>query len=85
MPKKVLIKYDYYLETLFSDRSVATENLKMIEEFIFEDINDNAQQNYILEQIKLIESEKEKLQYNVNMKLWFSNYIFNMIEVIKNV
>ena len=83
-PKKILIKYDYYLDKVFSDRSIALDNLKAIEEYLFGDIKNNDNQNYILGQIELIEKEKERLQYNINIKIWFSNYIFNIMEVIKN-
>ena len=87
-PKKILIKYDYYLEKLFSDRNEALNNLKMIEELLFQNLKKEiATENYknnIVEQIYLIEEEKERLQYNLNMKLWFSNYIFGIMEVINN-
>lgn len=88
LPKNILIKYDYYLEKIFSDRVVALNSLKEIEECLFRTIKENIfeenKKNFIVNQIGLIEDLKEKLEYNVNMKLWFSNYIFNIMEVNKN-
>ncbi len=85
-PKKILIKYDYYLENLFLDKNMCIENLKEIEEYLFQLLKSNQKnQNYYIKQIELIEKEKEKLQYNINIKLWFSNYIFQIIEVMRNV
>lgn len=83
-PKKILIKYDYYMEKLFMDRIIALENLKSIEECLFSKLKENINiKNNLDKQIELIEEEKEKLSYNINMKLWFSNYIFNIMEVNK--
>ena len=86
-PKNILIKYDYYLDKLFSDRDQAIINLKTIEEYLFEElkvrINEKSIEKFI-NYIELIENEKEKLGYNINMKLWFSNYIFNVMEVNKD-
>lgn len=87
-PKKILVQYEYYLEKLFSSRNDAIDNLKSIEELLFkrmkENILDDTNDN-IIDQIKLIEQEKEKLQYNLNLKLWFMNYIYEIMEVEKNV
>lgn len=87
-PKKLLVKYEYYLEKIFSTRNDAIDSLKLIEEFLFKkmkkDILENKKDN-IIEQIKLIEQEQEKLQYNLNLKLWFINYIYEVMEVEKNV
>lgn len=85
--KKILIKYDYYLENLFSDRNNCIDNLKLLEEYLFfklkSDINKDelCEQERIISYIELIEKEKEKLQYNINIKLWFSNFIFSIMEV----
>ena len=87
-PKKILIQYEYYLEKLFSSKNDATNNLKLIEELLFEKLKENIlndTKDNIIAQIKLIEQEKEKLQYNLNLKLWFMNYIYEIMEVEKNV
>ena len=47
---------------------------------IIENTKDN-----LINQIELIEQEKEKLKYNLNLKLWFMNYIYEIMEVEKNV
>ena len=84
-PKKILIKYDYYMEKLFTDRTIALDNLKSIEEYLFFKLRESiANEKGIVDQIELIEEEKEKLGYNINMKLWLSNYIFNIMEVNRN-
>lgn len=83
-PKKLLIQYEYYLEKLFSTRNDATNNLKLIEEFLFEKMKKNIIENTrdnLINQIELIEQEKEKLKYNLNLKLWFMNYIYEIMEV----
>lgn len=86
-PKKILIKYDYYLEKIFFDRNSSLESLKFMEDFLFTRLkeNNNKEYNFVINQIQLIESEKEILQYNINVKLWFSNYIFKIMEVNNNV
>lgn len=83
-PKNILINFDYYLEKIFSDRVMANDSLKNIEEVMFKKIKDNLDSNkynFLINQIALIELEKERLNYNVNIKLWFTNYIFNIMEV----
>ena len=85
LPKKVLIKYDYYLENLFFDRNSAINTLKDVEEYLFKKLKESTdQETLIVKMIEIIEKEKEKLNYNVNMKLWFSNFIFNIMEVSSN-
>lgn len=87
-PKNILIKYEYYLEKLFSNRTDALENLKLIEELLFKQIKENLLDNHldnIINQIQLIEKEKNKLQYNLNLKLWLMNYIYEVMEVERNV
>ena len=85
LPKKVLIKYDYYLESLFFDRNSAINTLKVVEEYLFKKLKESTdQETLIVKMIEIIEKEKEKLNYNVNMKLWFSNFIFNIMEVSSN-
>ena len=85
--KKVLIKYDYYLENLFADRVMAIENLKLIEELLFKNLCENlyVNESYRIDfyevNIALIEREKENLKYNINIKIWLSNYIFQIMEV----
>lgn len=83
-PKNILINFDYYFEKLFSDRVMANDNLKIIEEVMFKNIKDNLdgdKYNFMINQITLIELERERINYNVNIKLWFTNYIFNIMEV----
>lgn len=83
-PKKILVNYDYYMENLFIDRMVALENLKSIEECLFSKLKYDDDRKKIIDQIELIETEKERLSYNINMKLWLSNYIFSIMEVSRN-
>lgn len=86
-PKNILIKYEYYLEKLFLNRTDALENLKLIEELLFKQMKEkvlNNEKNNIINQIELIEKEKDKLQYNLNLKLWLMNYIYEVMEVERN-
>ena len=86
-PKTILIKYEYYLEKLFSNRNDALENLKLVEEYLFEQMKKDIlkiDENNLINHIDLIEKEKDKLQYNLNLKLWFINYIYEVMEVEQN-
>ena len=88
-PRKILEKYDYYNEKLFVDRNMVIDNIKKIEDYLFDILKENItdpdfERNKIIDQIQLIEEEKEKLKYNLNLKLWFSNYIFSIMEVNNN-
>lgn len=88
-PKKLLIEYDHYFENLFSDKNTAQSNIKKIEEVLFFKLNEDIKQDKeidlkIVSNIELLEEEKHKLQYNLNMKLWFSSFIFRLLEVSRH-
>lgn len=87
-PKKILIDYDYYLEKLFSTNSIAQESLKSIEEQLSAKLKENIEagsEDYIIGLINEVDKSLEKLQYNVNLKLFFTNFIFSLMEVNPNV
>lgn len=87
-PKKILVDYDYYLEKLFSSNSNAQESLKKIEEQLSIQLKENIKENRdsnLIEVIKIVDENLEKLQYNVNLKLFFTNFIFSLMEVDSNV
>lgn len=79
-PKEILIEYDYYFSKLFFDKNIATENLKLIEESLINELQKNIQ-NDNMNIILIIEEEIKKLQYNLNIKLWFTSFIFRLMEV----
>lgn len=83
-PKKILVDYDYYLEKLFLSNSTAQESLKKIEEQLSIQLKKDicyVEDNHLIEIIKIVEESLDKLQYNVNLKLFFTNFIFSLMEV----
>lgn len=87
-PKKLLVDYDYYLEKLFTNNSTAQDSLQKIEEQLAIQLKENIKElcDYnLMKVIKIVEENLEKLQYNVNLKLFFTNFIFSLMEVDSNV
>lgn len=87
-PKKLLVDYDYYLEKLFSNNSAAQESLKKIEEQLSIKLRENMKEtsdSNLIEIIKIVDENLEKLQYNLNLKLFLTNFIFSLMEVGSNV
>ena len=92
-PKDLLCNFDNYYENLFNDRITGISSINTIEEIIFEYINgilDDTNTNDIfidinekklLDILSLLALEKDRLNYNVNMKLWLTDFIIKLIEV----
>lgn len=83
-PTEILIEYEEYLSKLFFDKNIATYSLKWIEEYLIKNMNKNIEdksQNKNMNIILMIEEEIKKLQYNLNIKLWFTSFIFRLMEV----
>ncbi len=92
--KKDLIIYaNKYQNNLFVDRELAKTTLSSLERYfchLIEEKNlalkeDNPLKNMdnttILQYINVISNNKEKLQYNVNLKLWLTNFLIKLMEV----
>ncbi len=91
--KKLIINYDLYLENLFIDRKNALNNLEKIELVFFQYLNGvslpetiekllfNEKMDKIINYILVINNSKNKLEYNLNIKLWFMDLIVNLLEV----
>lgn len=87
-PKRLLIDYDYYLEKLFSSNSIAQESLQKIEERLSIKLKETMKEvcdYHLMKIIKIVDENLERLQYNVNLKLFFTNFIFHLLEVDSNV
>ena len=98
-PKELMINFDLYLQTIFNDKNTILDNLNLIENILIDKINNNFSMGNkseniininlsdleIMNYIEIIENNKIKLQLNLNIKLWLTNFIVEMMEVCKNV
>lgn len=92
--KKLMIHYEEYLLHLFSTRLDALNTVKLIENIIYNYLNDydlddnlrNILNQYgkdrLVKYLSIIHEEAEKLEYNVNIKLWLNYFIIRMMEVV---
>ena len=90
--KELLCDFDYYYSNLYNDRIMAINSLNTFEEIILEYINGNTNENIkqqfdefekkeIFDIVSIIDDEKNRLNYNVNMKLWLTDFIIKLTEV----
>ncbi len=80
--KKLILNFDYYLQNLFSDKKNSKQSLSDIEKILFLKIENNEDDyNRILQYILIINEEKNKLEYNVNIKLWLNDLLLKLMEV----
>lgn len=91
--KKMIINYDLYLETLFIDKKTSIDTLNNIELILYNYLNNyeiddelikilnDCDNNEIIRLILLIDREKNKLDYNLNIKLWLLNLVTVLMEV----
>lgn len=88
--KKMIIRFDYYLETLFKDREMSRKTLEQIEIIFYKYINHqnvtsivkSIDVQKIIRVLDIIYIQKEKLNYNVNIKLWLNELIVRLTEVM---
>ena len=92
-PEELLCNFDYYYPNLFNDRIMAIGSINKLEEIIFEYINgnindekieiffDDIKLNQIFDVLVVLSEVKNRLNYNVNMKLWFTDFVIKLIEV----
>ena len=91
--KKMIINYDLYLETLFIDKKTSIDTLNNIELILYNYLNNyeiddelikilkDCDNDKIIRWILLIDREKNKLDYNLNIKLWLLNLVTVLMEV----
>lgn len=91
--KKMIINYDLYLETLFIDKKTSIDILNNIELILYNYLNNyeiddelirilkDCDNDKIIRWILLIDREKNKLDYNLNIKLWLLNLVTVLMEV----
>ena len=88
--KDNILDTDVILDNYFVDKNTAVQSIIYLQELIFNCINNeidfdivNDYNNDVLINIVLIlETEKNKLNYNVNLRLWFDSLIVRILEVI---
>ena len=93
--KNAFLIYDSIIKELFSDKKVTIELLDLLEKKYYDYINgcitdanneieeyfDNLNVKQALKIVDVINSEKSKLNYNVNFKIWLDNFIIKYMEV----
>ena len=89
----MIINYDLYLETLFIDKKTSIDTLNNIELILYNYLNNyeiddelikilkDCDNDKIIRWILLIDREKNKLDYNLNIKLWLLNLVTVLMEV----
>lgn len=79
--QKSIVKYDKILE-IIPDKQKATELLKQLESYYNQKINESYFEKYI-KYVLIIEEALNRLNYNVNYKLWVDALLVKMMEVEK--
>lgn len=94
-PDNLLVEFDYYLKNLFYDKNAMFKNLETLETLLFKVLRSDFVKDgkflsfnfdfspVVLSNIlSVIEHNKENVQFNLNSKLWFHNFIIELMEVI---
>ena len=97
-PDNLLIEFDYYLKNIFYDKNAIFKNLEILETLLFKilrsnlvnsdkflDFNLDFEPILLSNILSVIEKNKENVQFNLNSKLWFHNFIIELMEVIYGV
>ena len=97
-PDNLLIEFDYYLKNIFYDKNAIFKNLEILETVLFKilrsnlvnsdkflDFNLDFEPVLLSNLLSVIEKNKENVQFNLNSKLWFHNFIIELMEVIYGV
>lgn len=89
--EKMIINYNYYLENLFTDKIFAKKNIEELEKVFYFYLNghyfeyiDNKKYSLeiVINILSILNKQKNKLDYNVNIKLWLNELIVGIIEVM---
>ncbi len=91
--QNLFINYKYLLENVFIDKNITKKILSETEKsflvFLLNDKNLKEDELYskmnkmsideIISYVKIIESEKQKLEYNINYKIWLDSFFSHII------
>lgn len=83
--KQLIIKYDDYLQNIFNDRNMAKKTIEELENkmvCILNSKNSKIDDKLIIKYVLILTEYKNKLEFNVNMKLWLNDFIVKLMEVI---
>ena len=88
--KDSIDKYDYIYKNYFADKNCSKSNLIYLEEVLVNYINHNVDlpilnnyDNFIISNVILVvEDNLSKLNYNINLNLWFDDLIVRIMEVL---
>ena len=95
--KNAFLNYNKILEELFVDKKQTIKILDLLEKKYYNYIGDassnsndpeiiknyfvNVDKKKLVNLIEVVSSERKKLRYNVNFKLWLDSFIINFMEV----
>lgn len=91
--KSLILSFDFYMKELFLDRETSKKNLELLQNYFCYSLDQNyieGQYNGILKDIEpkkivryidIFSNAKERLQYNVNLKLWLTDLLIQLMEV----
>lgn len=77
-PDNLVVNYNYYLNGLFADRDMAYNTISSVLEILDTKLTNNKS---IAKQMIVLEEQKNKLNFNVNIKLWLNELIAKLVEV----
>ncbi|MCI8346367.1 MAG: hypothetical protein HFJ12_00270 [Bacilli bacterium] len=89
----LILNFDTYLNKLFYDKEQSKTNLGLLQTYFCNCLDQNNTDNQknnllkdinnkiLLKYIEIFDSYKEKLQYNLNLKLWLTDLLIQLMEV----
>lgn len=77
-PDNLVVNYSYYLNSLFADRDMSYNTISSVLEILDTKLTNNKN---IAKQMIVLEEQKNKLNFNVNIKLWLNELIAKLVEV----
>ena len=89
--KKNITNYDDIFDKYFYDKKVSNQTLVQLQEIFINSLNESCDidilkklnETKISNFVLLLEEEKNKLKFNVNLKLWFDDFVVRVMEVIE--
>lgn len=81
----LIVEFNRLYELLFYDKNKAIESLIKVETVLYQMTNGYIESKYdsnsLIEYLLLINKYKEKLEFNVNIKLWLNSFLVSIMEV----